>query len=697
MYRYNRGRHVEWKGTKVPSHFTKKYDEWHARQIAKNPNFTDDRTDAEIVNHMQTAYKSRNRSRVEQQQAAGRDQLSAGRRHLDDDVGAGPSGVQGDPDDLTDQRAAERRERAGKAPNAVPPPARVTKPYTRSTVHRWETSQNDNVNYDDDDDDMFDGIMDGDDDGFEEDGMGINQNGLGGIAGANRGSTYGKGWNRVGYVNPEPSMPGKKHIRYSRKVEHMAYSLNQSGAMTENDIAYEPSRTHDHDKYANRLYTVPYYLMRAAMTPTDLRDIYDRAAFARISGIGFTIVSANIKETVIEGSNNNPKLRDKAPNDVQIQYKWDFDGSIHDAESPISALDVPASAALAEKHASGNHEFMQDQITDTTRGAYSKELPKTSGLVTSYLSQDSWKEYFNDVITPIYGDATEQQTGKGNEILRLSDILKTTSIKNIVGNTYHVPYGKQTSWLGLHNSVRGTKVWNKLDINSPSPRHSYNELKEIWNREHQTNVNSKFPNSLAYNVAWYETLTNFEQSTTGHVEGLLDSFPTFVFRIRDEDDLQGPISRYLEMVFEYHVDIEYIPIVMPNNHIMLSRYGAGILPALFKTPQMASNSDAYNFDCERKRVWNRRPTMGFKNVNTIYKKPTHADNPITKNMATNLNDHGWSINYDRVYEKRVNKNDDRGWDTRLHESFISYVQATHEITATDTQPDVEEENTTQKK
>ena len=126
------------------------------------------------------------------------------------------------------------------------------------------------------------------------------------------------------------------------------------------------------------------------------------------------------------------------------------------------------------------------------------------------------------------------------------------------------------SWLTLHDTCNMYGSHSLANTNTNTENMTYNNAYRWEMYQWSSDYRTQFPQTLAYNVTWYETFTNYGNGNiTSKAEGLLDGFPTFVFRNRDEDDLQGTISRYVEFVITYHVDIEYVPIQMMPMHFFL--------------------------------------------------------------------------------------------------------------------------------
>lgn len=70
------------------------------------------------------------------------------------------------------------------------------------------------------------------------------------------------------------------------------------------------------------VYEIPYYLKNFTMDQEDLVKLQSIASFARIKSIWFKIVSIRLNEAIAMGSNDNPRIRDKNPEDCIFQYKF---------------------------------------------------------------------------------------------------------------------------------------------------------------------------------------------------------------------------------------------------------------------------------------------------------------------------------------------------------------------------------------
>ncbi len=306
-------------------------------------------------------------------------------------------------------------------------------------------------------------------------------------------------------------------------------------------------------------------------------------------------------------------MRDKNPNDPQIQYKWDHDGFIKNASTLVDINGDVNSAELAVNNA----EMTMDMIQATSRDVFSgKELPHADTVGSIQLGLDEAREYFNNLFNATTSSSPAEYTGVTRDLVRIDDNLKTTSLGSIVGRKFVCNYGQQSAWLRCHYSLSDGSP-NQYNNTAFADKYlTFNDQYHTEMNRHREDIRTHFPNTLTYNQAWYETMFSMYNTTGGHVDGLLDEFPKFVFRIRDEDDLQGPITRYIEMVITYFVDIEYVPIIMPKNHLKATTFQKAHQDnAEYKNGAEGYSLHApYDIIIDRKYVMNKSPIIGFKNV-----------------------------------------------------------------------------------
>lgn len=450
------------------------------------------------------------------------------------------------------------------------------------------------------------------DDNFNDpDYMAAGNGGSGAAAGSGQ-QQAGPGWNTVGHEWPvhNPDNRSSRTARFSKRREFCMYTFRDT--ITPDDQRLCTTTQHMDEvtpgDYPN-MYRIPFALRRAALESKDLIKLSKKAFACKIKSIGFKFISIKQNELVVEGSDRNPKLRNKDPNDIQIQYLYDVNGPV---KRSIPLNDVFAGERDGQ---ATTHNYLKGNIySSPDQGNLGKELPKTH--ISVRMNQAQFDEYNNTNYTL---PTNNLDSGLGKDFYGVHDVMKTCSPEALVNKRIHVPYKPGKAWTTLHDPFERpghyTASWGATTEQIRS-RMSYNEARDRQRHSLSTNPRTHFDTSLKFNTTYYETLTAVDKLVP-ETEGLLDGFPEFFLRIRDEMDLQQDYNRYFTGVIEYYCELEYLPIIMLPRDICNSVMRTKVLiPADYKVDQEL-REQAYNTGHTRQRTWNKCPTLGFKDHSYI--------------------------------------------------------------------------------
>jgi hypothetical protein len=453
-------------------------------------------------------------------------------------------------------------------------------------------------------------------DDFED--QGLNTLGVGGIAATGGQDITGIGFNKVdkerGLLNFENG--GVKTMTFSRDVEHRLLTYNNSSDIDGQRTAMlDPAANLDTYTDSQReAYIVPYGLMRAAMTPGDLLHLFKHAFVARVKRCGFAIKSAKETEIVIEGSNYNPRLRDKNPLGLQIQSRWANGNAVSKLARSRADIFPSENPAGIDLTGANNDYFKRSKYVSKQELVTTKTLPKTSMVATSGQDNGTISALYNEGIPGVTPENATDWQGRGRDFIELDDEWNRHTIDEFVGQTYSVDWGNDQHWYRVHDCLApapsnyftatattndaksGMSYHDKMMLQywySPSnpqePAYPYSErLQDAMS----------FPDTMAFNTAWPEYGVKTYNEPQGKLAGLLKGFPEFSMRVVDEDDMQGPITRSVDMVFTYFVELEFLQVKIPRQHF----FAPVAVPLLAQEDY--TNTDQY----QRERQYNFRVT-----------------------------------------------------------------------------------------
>ena len=362
---------------------------------------------------------------------------------------------------------------------------------------------------------------------------------------------------------------------------------------------------------------IPYYMMRSSMSPESLRWLQANAYCARLTDVGFDIKGCKVIETVITGSDNNPRLRLKDIPMSKLQmmcYNRGYSAECG-ATRPFNNTYIGTEYINNAHMTNPKPQLQYDQI-ETQISAENGKLPYFDFNVNSTPEMVEWKKFiardlFQARNTAAINDLQANyidyaQTGDLNhaeltmwdpesELLTMKSAEEATSIgKNV--KTHH------SAWLMVnklgepsgYNTVIGCKLRNftgspqttdrtskdilpakyldtqyleRKGANPPTP-----EDPDRWvypgagqeNKQRLAGLASerhRFPTAALWNKPWHSVVYNPESMST---EGPMAGWPEFLIRLNPESDLQGTVERAALIVVKYYCEVEYVPLDLPN-------------------------------------------------------------------------------------------------------------------------------------
>lgn len=414
------------------------------------------------------------------------------------------------------------------------------------------------------------------------------------------GDSSGEG---VGKLDANFQKPNKMFTvtkKYTKTFEHsISENTNSSFYKTDNGDG----------AYARSLFKVPYYLMRSSMGPNDFLDLRSKAYVAKLKNVGFTITGAQAIETVIGGSDDNPKLRAKTPPKCKVQYNWSergmfTDGRYYEDNDSIADRDFT-------HHYQNNRHMTNErpliQHSDTGRLASEDEA-----VLPNIQQEDCYNQRARAWVAAMFYDTIYCNPAHTGEMYKGMDVhipgdldhcvnpiydpeaelLTTSPLEDLVGKSFGVDTHHQ-AWLFVNKvsarqstGVIGGYYFDNLNnggnmssfcddqflqvINNEQGRQELmyptadtpqNQIKRVYagtaKGEHL------FPCWGNWNRSWHDFVYNdIKKRTEGPT---VVGYPEFVLKLNKESDRQGSILRSALLTIQYHCTIEYIPIELPPN------------------------------------------------------------------------------------------------------------------------------------
>jgi len=221
--------------------------------------------------------------------------------------------------------------------------------------------------------------------------------------------------------------------------------------------------------------------------------------------------------------------------------------------------------------------------------------------------------------------------GRGRDLVELDDEFERCDMEHFVGQSYSAEY-KDQDWLLCHyTAIPGVNIGNPGGTGHHTGISYHDKMMACyWGndgvpgsfpggpaQQDDYRRTMLFPNTLAGNLSWPDCYMKTYNEPRGKMCGLLKGFPNFVFRVVDEDDLQGPITRTVDLVITYFVEIEYIPVRVPRQHFFSPRWVFGFLnPTDYASEAVRQSEVQYNGIITRLMTLNEPVPLMMRNRST---------------------------------------------------------------------------------
>lgn len=357
-------------------------------------------------------------------------------------------------------------------------------------------------------------------------------------------------------------------------------------------------------------HTVPYHLQRASLTPEDVLWIEGAAYAAKLDSVSCKVINVEATETIVTGSDNNPKLRSKKYPKASIQVCWTERGF---------STDYKSTYYNGNETDYVNNMHMTDPNPNQVHGDYGKKsgkLPlfsvKTSddiGWATQETSPffEMKKAMAHDLYQSRKYNVTAESIARkldkatADDQLEHSDLplfdpemqfVKTMPIEEFIGKSYGVKtkhnawsfVNKVASWTrdGLigayyHNTnpqdlqCRGEYVafpmYTDPDFCDVAQGVAWNDVRnppegDARQKDAGLPYNGyRFPMNVTTNGSWHTNVFNLGNYVE---EGPICGWPELLIHPNMEDDAQGPVEREFKLIMEYTSKISYIPLMVPS-------------------------------------------------------------------------------------------------------------------------------------
>lgn len=253
----------------------------------------------------------------------------------------------------------------------------------------------------------------------------------------------------------DPNHWGMESVTFKRSFEHV---INDNY-----DVGMYKSEA-DGAIYLQPWHEIPYQLHRASMIPDNGDWLRKHAYVARLKKLWFTITGIKPSETVIVGSNDNPRLRLKDPPAAKVQTRKCFRGKYIDDDMQVVSIDDDRIVAR-------NNKDMTNPIPSNQyiQGDNSCVLPLAhylfEGTNANLKPKKSWLQaLYNDLVAPsrnvedaqkLYWDFSDAADGNFclNPLFNMEqEMTKTHTYETLVGEGLSIDTGFN-AWLFVNKVV----------------------------------------------------------------------------------------------------------------------------------------------------------------------------------------------------------------------------------------------------